>query len=117
VTRLFERRTKAPLAPRLRALDDRRDPQPVQRSGAPDGSADQGTPSPICSSPKEALRIAQDNLDSYGKTVELSKARLDAGDISKTDFERIDLQLAEFESDYDNAKLDLTQAERFTCSC
>ena len=59
---------------------------------------------------REALRIAQDNLDSYGKTVELSKARLDAGDISKTDFERIDLQLAEFESDYDNAKLDLTQA-------
>jgi len=59
---------------------------------------------------REALRIAQDNLDSYGKTVELCKARLDAGDISKTDFERIDLQLAEFESDYDNAKLDLTQA-------
>ena len=59
---------------------------------------------------KEALRIAQDNLDSYGKTVDLSKARLDAGDISKTDFERIDLQLAEFESDYDNAKLDLTQS-------
>ena len=59
---------------------------------------------------KQALRIAQDNLDSYGKTVDLSKARLDAGDISKTDFERIDLQLAEFEADYDNAKLDLTQA-------
>ena len=59
---------------------------------------------------KEAMRIAQDNLDSYGKTVGLSKARLDAGDISKTDFERIDLQLAEFESDYDNAKLDLAQA-------
>lgn len=59
---------------------------------------------------KQALRIAQDNLDSYQKTVDLSKARLDAGDISKTDFERIDLQLAEFESDYDNAKLDLAQA-------
>jgi outer membrane protein, heavy metal efflux system len=59
---------------------------------------------------KEALRIAHDNLDSYGKTVELSNARLNAGDMSRTDFERIDLQLAEFESDYDNAKLDLTQA-------
>jgi len=59
---------------------------------------------------KEALHIAQDNLDSYRKTVDLSKARLDAGDISRTDFERIDLQLAEFESDSDNAKLDLTQA-------
>jgi cobalt-zinc-cadmium efflux system outer membrane protein len=59
---------------------------------------------------KEALHIAQDNLDSYNKTVDLSRARLNAGDISRTDFERIDLQLAEFESDYDNAKLDLIQA-------
>jgi len=59
---------------------------------------------------KAALKIADDNLDSYRKTVELSKVRRDAGDISETDFERIDLQLVEFESDYDNAKLDLTQA-------
>ena len=59
---------------------------------------------------KAALQVAQDNLESYRKTVDLSKSRLDAGDISKTDFERIDLQLAEFESDYDNAKLNLVQA-------
>lgn len=59
---------------------------------------------------KAALRVAQDNLDSYRKTVDLSKARLDAGDVSKTDFERIDLQLAEFESDYESAKLNLEQA-------
>jgi cobalt-zinc-cadmium efflux system outer membrane protein len=59
---------------------------------------------------KQALHIAQDNLDSYRKTVDLSQARLNAGDVSKTDFERIDLQLAEFESDYDNAKLDLIQS-------
>lgn len=59
---------------------------------------------------KAALGIAQDNLTSYRNTVSLSQARLHAGDISKTDFERIDLQLAEFESDYDNAKLDLVQA-------
>ncbi|HEX4311298.1 MAG TPA: TolC family protein [Acidobacteriaceae bacterium] len=59
---------------------------------------------------RQALRIAQDNLDSYRRTVDLSQARLNAGDISRTDFERIDLQLAEFESDYDSAKLNLTQA-------
>ncbi|HWA96761.1 MAG TPA: TolC family protein [Terracidiphilus sp.] len=59
---------------------------------------------------KAALKVAQDNLDSYRKTVELSKARVEAGDISKTDFERIDLQLAEFESDYANARLNLEQA-------
>ena len=59
---------------------------------------------------KAALRVAQDNLDSYRKTVDLSQVRLNAGDISRTDFERIDLELAEFESDYDSAKLDLVQA-------
>lgn len=59
---------------------------------------------------KAALQIADDNLSSYRKTVDLSRDRLNAGDISATDFERIDLQLAEFESDYDNAKLNLIQA-------
>lgn len=59
---------------------------------------------------KAALKIADDNLQGYRKTVDLSRARMNAGDISPTDFDRIDLQLAEFESDYDNAKLNLTQA-------
>jgi cobalt-zinc-cadmium efflux system outer membrane protein len=59
---------------------------------------------------KAALAIADENLQGYRKTVDLSKARLDAGDISATDFERIDLQLAEFESDYDNAKLNVVQS-------
>ncbi len=59
---------------------------------------------------KAALKIADDNLESYRKTVDLSKARLNAGDISATDFDRIDLQQAEFESDDDNAKLNLIQA-------
>jgi cobalt-zinc-cadmium efflux system outer membrane protein len=59
---------------------------------------------------KAGLQVAQDNLDSYRKTVQLSQARLNAGDVSKTDFERIDLQLAEFESDYDDARLNLVQA-------
>lgn len=59
---------------------------------------------------KATLQIADDNLQSYRKTVDLSKVRLDSGDISATDFARIDLQLAEFESDYDNAKLNLTQS-------
>ena len=59
---------------------------------------------------RTALQVAQDNLDTYRKTVDLSQALLNAGDISKTDFERIDLQLAEFESDYDTAKLNVVQA-------
>ncbi|HMF53975.1 MAG TPA: TolC family protein [Edaphobacter sp.] len=59
---------------------------------------------------KASLGVAQDNLTDYQKTVDLSKARLDAGDITRTDFERIDLQLAQFESDADNARLNLQQA-------
>jgi outer membrane protein, heavy metal efflux system len=59
---------------------------------------------------KASLAVAQDNLADYRKTVDLSQSRLDAGDITRTDFERIDLQLAQFESDFDNAKLNLDQA-------
>jgi cobalt-zinc-cadmium efflux system outer membrane protein len=59
---------------------------------------------------KAGLKIADDNLQSYRKTVDLSKLRLDAGDISPTDFDRIDLQLAEFEADNDSANLNLVQS-------
>jgi cobalt-zinc-cadmium efflux system outer membrane protein len=59
---------------------------------------------------KAGLKIAEDNLQGYRKTVELSKHRLDAGDISATDFDRIELQLAEFEADDDNANLNLVQS-------
>lgn len=58
---------------------------------------------------KDALSIAEENLTDYRKTVDLSKSRLDAGDITRTDFERIDLQLAQFESDDDNARLTIQQ--------
>jgi outer membrane protein, heavy metal efflux system len=59
---------------------------------------------------KAAVKVANENLAGYRRTVELSRHRLDAGDISGTDFERIDLQLVEFESDDDAAQLSLTQA-------
>ncbi len=59
---------------------------------------------------KAGLKVADDNVKGYRKTVELSKVRLDAGDVSPTDFDRIDLQLAEFEADYDAANLNLVQS-------
>jgi len=59
---------------------------------------------------KASLGVAQENLADYEKTVQLSQARLDAGDITRTDFERIDLQTAQFESDFDTARLNLQQA-------
>jgi cobalt-zinc-cadmium efflux system outer membrane protein len=58
---------------------------------------------------KASLLVAAENLADYRKTVDLSKARLDAGDITPTDFARIDLQLAQFEADADNAQLALQQ--------
>ena len=59
---------------------------------------------------KAGLTIADDNLKGYRKTVDLSKQRLDAGDISPTDYDRIELQLAEFEADFDSAELNREQS-------
>jgi cobalt-zinc-cadmium efflux system outer membrane protein len=59
---------------------------------------------------KASLAVADENLADYRKTVDLSRSRLDAGDITRTDFERIDLQQAQFEADADNARLQLQQA-------
>lgn len=59
---------------------------------------------------KASLAIAEENLADYRKTVDLSRSRLDAGDITRTDFERIDLQQVQFETDADNARLNLQQA-------
>ncbi len=59
---------------------------------------------------KGAFDLAKQNLDDYRKTLDLSRERLRAGDISATDFKRLDLQLAQFESDYDNAHTNLVQA-------
>jgi len=59
---------------------------------------------------KGAFDLAKQNLDDYRKTIDLSRERMRAGDISATDFKRLDLQLAQFESDYDNAHTNLVQA-------
>jgi cobalt-zinc-cadmium efflux system outer membrane protein len=58
---------------------------------------------------KGALNLAQQNLEDYRKTIDLNRERLRVGDISATDFKRLDLQLAQFESDYDNAHTSFVQ--------
>lgn len=58
---------------------------------------------------QDARAISRDNLEDYRKTVDLMKVRLDAGDIDQTDFDRVELQLAGFESDLDNAELTMRQ--------
>lgn len=59
---------------------------------------------------KEGLRLSEENLKDFRHQVDLSQERRKAGDISQTDFERIDLQLASFERDTEQAKLSLLQA-------
>jgi cobalt-zinc-cadmium efflux system outer membrane protein len=58
---------------------------------------------------QQGVAISRENLESYRKTVGLMKIRLDAGDMDQTDFDRVELQLAGFESDLDNAELTLRQ--------
>jgi cobalt-zinc-cadmium efflux system outer membrane protein len=59
---------------------------------------------------KNAVQLAQQNLSDYQHTIDLSRERLRVGDISATDFKRLDLQLAQFESDYDAAHTALVQS-------
>ncbi len=61
---------------------------------------------------KLALAISAQNLADYRRTVELQKVRLDAGDVDRTDFDRVELQLVNFEQDETNATLTLTQASQ-----
>ncbi len=59
---------------------------------------------------KFALRLAQDNLKDFRHELDINKARYDAGDIGKLDYERLDLQLAQFETDESSAEANLSQA-------
>ncbi len=59
---------------------------------------------------KASLQLAQANLKDFRREVDINNERLKAGDIDKLDFERLDLQLAQFESDEANAKTNLAQA-------
>jgi cobalt-zinc-cadmium efflux system outer membrane protein len=59
---------------------------------------------------KATLKLAQDNLRDYGHALQINHDRYDAGDIGKLDYERLDLQLAQFESDETTAEMNLVQA-------
>ncbi|MDE3103595.1 MAG: TolC family protein [Acidobacteriota bacterium] len=59
---------------------------------------------------KALLQLAQDNLKDFQRELAINQERYKAGDIGKLDFERLDLQLAQFESDAANAEANLKQA-------
>ena len=59
---------------------------------------------------KATLKLAQDNLSSFRHELQINHDRYNAGDIGELDYERLDLQLAQFESDESSAETNLVQA-------
>ncbi len=59
---------------------------------------------------KAAKKLADDNLNDFKHELDIGSERLKAGDLAKLDFERLDLQLAQFESDESNAITNAQQA-------
>lgn len=58
---------------------------------------------------KATLKVAQDNLRDYRKQLDIFNDRYKAGDIGRIDFLRLDLQLAQYESDEQTAEMTLVQ--------
>jgi cobalt-zinc-cadmium efflux system outer membrane protein len=59
---------------------------------------------------KAALNLAQQNLKDFAHQLEINKERYTHGDIGKLDYERLDLQMAQFETDESNAQASLASA-------
>jgi cobalt-zinc-cadmium efflux system outer membrane protein len=57
------------------------------------------------------LELAQDNLEYYKKLLAVNRDRLAAGDLSRVDFQRLELQQAQFESDLSTAQVNLRTAK------
>jgi outer membrane protein, heavy metal efflux system len=60
---------------------------------------------------KTVVKLAQDDLDYYDKIIAMSHDRLQAGDIAQIDFDRIELQRVEYESELQNALVNLRTAK------
>lgn len=60
---------------------------------------------------KSDLQFAQENLAAYQRTVDINRQMLQQGEIARADFLRIELQTLQFQSDLDDATLDLKTAK------
>jgi len=56
---------------------------------------------------KAVLRLAQDNLGYYDKILKVSRDRFQAGDIARIDLDRLELARLQYESDLQNALVNL----------
>ncbi|MFZ0637931.1 MAG: TolC family protein [Candidatus Acidiferrales bacterium] len=59
---------------------------------------------------ESTLALAEQDLKSFQNTVDISEARVKAGDISEGDYLKIKLQLLQFQTDYSQAELAKVQA-------
>ena len=60
---------------------------------------------------KQVLALAKDNLEYFGKELGISRERYKAGDIARVDLARIELQLPQYQSDYETAMVNLLTAK------
>jgi outer membrane protein, heavy metal efflux system len=60
---------------------------------------------------KAVLEIAQANLDYYDKEIAINRDRFNAGGIARVDFQRIEIQRVQFESDVQTAQVNLRTAK------
>jgi cobalt-zinc-cadmium efflux system outer membrane protein len=60
---------------------------------------------------KAVLGVAKDNMAYYEKEIDINRQRFNAGAISKADFQRVDLQRIQYESDLETAMVNLRTAK------
>jgi outer membrane protein, heavy metal efflux system len=60
---------------------------------------------------KAVLRVAKDNLAYWDQVLRISRDRFDAGDIARIDFDRLELQRVQYESDVQTAEVNLRTAK------
>ncbi len=60
---------------------------------------------------KAVLRVAKENLAYYDKEIDINRQRFQVGDMAKVDFQRLELQRVQYESDVETAQVDLRTAK------
>ncbi|HXW57687.1 MAG TPA: TolC family protein [Candidatus Cybelea sp.] len=60
---------------------------------------------------KAVLKVAQDNLNYWDHLLSISRDRYQAGDLAEIDFDRLELQRVQYESDVETAEVNLRTAK------
>jgi outer membrane protein, heavy metal efflux system len=60
---------------------------------------------------KAVVAVAKQNLEDYDRQIAINRDRFEVGDIAQVDFQRVELQRVQFESDLQTAEVDLRTAK------